>query len=275
MPSDYNLYVTSDKNEYRVYLNNHITCKKGEQIRVTVKNFSIQNTMYNITSTNNTFTFEVRTYNYILLSSSQKTIPIGNYSVATFRDTIKGLLTENGVNLVNLVYNSQDNTYTYYNSSGTTNRYILKNIACPRQFGLLTDTEIDSINGTKSSYINMGKYNQIILKSNLNYMDLNQDNILSTGLRISQILMYVNRLDSAPFDTIVYDGDAFSYNLINSDIGDIQFNLVNEDNTPVSEQCGLWFLHLKFEVIEQNKVEALLADIKYLILTMIKYFLGI
>ncbi len=264
---DYNLYINSKENKHTLYLNNHITCGKNQSIKVSVMNFYILNSMYNITEDNNSFDVEmVKITDVDDITVSTKNLPIGNYSVLTFLNALKSSL----YGIIDIQYNIPNNTYTF---TKTNNLYYItiKNIKCMKQLGLYQDTEITT-QGVNGSFVNMVDYSQIIVKSNLNYKDLNQDNIFTDGLSISQILLFTSRQDIEPFKCITYDGDAFAYNLLNTDINNITFNIVNERNELV-KNCGEWFLHLKFEIVDikeelSSQLLKMLNDIKYLLLNI-------
>lgn len=266
--SSYNLYINSNGNKYTLYLNNHIYCLKNQKIKVNVKNFYMLNSMYNITSDNNTFDIQ-RVLAFDGSGSIIKTItiPIGNYSVLTFRDKIKSLfsnIAEIGNN-IDIVYNIANNTYTFINYN-TTYRYYIKNIKCKKQLGLYVDWQITT-SGITGSFINMVDYSQIIVKSDLIYNDLNQDNIQYDELRISQILLFITRQDVEPFKSISYSGDDFNYTLSNTDINSITFNITNERNELIN--CDNWFLHLNFEIIDDKK------DYSFLVIRLMKKILDI
>lgn len=275
---NYNLYINSNGNKYTLYLNNHITCNKNQKIKVNVKNFYMLNSMYNITTDNNTFDIFRSDYNGLNAIIIKITIPIGNYSVISFRDKIKNIFSnipEIGNN-IDIVYNTSNNTYTFKNLN-INYVYIIADIKCMKQLGLYEVTEITT-SGISGSFINMVDYSQIIVKSDLMYNDLNQDNIQYEQLRISQILLFITRQDVEPFKSISYDGDDFSYTLLNTNINNITFNITNERNEPID--CSNWFLHLQFEIIEDkkdysivglkmlNKIIDLLSDIKYVLLSI-------
>lgn len=277
--SSYNLYINSTGNKYTLYLNNHISCLKNQKIKVNVKNFYMLNTMYNITSDNNTFDIQrVLAFDGSGSITNTITIPIGNYSVLTFRDKIKSLFSGIGSigNNIDIIYNIPSNTYTFINNNATY-RYYIKNIKCKKQLGLYEDWQITT-SGITSSFINMKEYSQIIVKSDLMYNDLNQDNIQYDQLRISQILLFITCQDVEPFKSISYDGDDFSYMLSNTDIGSITFNITNEFNELIN--CNNWFLHLNFEIIDDKKDYQFLAiklmkkivdvldDIKYVLMSI-------
>jgi len=226
--------------------------------------------MYNVSETygNNTFTIERRTLADVFVSTILITVPSGNYSVLTLRDTLNTLLT----GIASIGYNASSNTYLIVKTDASYN-YIIKNIKCPKLIGLYTDTEITTI-GVRTSFLNMVDYTQIIVMSDLTHLDLNQDNILvDDRLGISQILLQVQKGDVQPFEIITYENNDISYNLTNNNITKIGFKIMNEDGEFITD-IGEWYLHLHFELVNKNddwkilivSLMKLLKDIKYLFL---------
>jgi hypothetical protein len=223
--------------------------------------------MYNVSALigNNSFDLEL-----VGGSTTQQSyiIPDGNYSVLTLRDTLNVLL--NG--LMTVSYNYSNNTYTFTKST-IVYTITIKNIKCPQLIGIDKNTEI-TIGGVNSSYINMVDYSQIIIMSDLNYMDLNQDNIMyDENMRISQILLQVVKQDVEPFRSITNDDDKVSYNLTNHNINKINFRIMNEKGKEITD-IGDWYLHLNFEVCEKEDYRSIvkglmkvLLDIKHLLQT--------
>lgn len=265
----YNLYIRSNKSTYDMILKNQIIVDKNKTLKCTVKKFYTLNSMYNVSTLigNNTFDLELISGTSNLQSY---TIPDGNYSVLTLRDTLNGLLN----NLVNVSYNYSNNTYTFTKTSVTYTTITIKNIKCPQLIGISSNTEI-TLAGIKGGYINMVDYSQIIVMSDLNYMDLNQDNILyDENMRISQILLQVIRQDVEPFSAITGDDDGVCYNLLNNNINRIRFKIMNEKGKEI-EDIGDWYLHLNFEVVEKEDIRSMyrgimkiLGDIKHLLMTL-------
>lgn len=264
----YNLYIRSNKSNYDLILKNQIIVDKNKYLKCNVKKFYTLNSMYNVSALigNNTFDLELVSGNITLQSY---TIPDGNYSVLTLRDTLNGLLN----NLVNVSYNYSNNTYTFTKINATYTTITIKNINCSQLIGINTNREI-TLAGIKGSYISMVDYSQIIVMSDLNYMDLNQDNIIyDDNMRVSQILLQVIRQDIEPFRAITQDDDNISYNLVNNNINMIRFKIMNEKGKAI-EDIGDWYLHLNFEVVDKEDIRSMfrgimkiLGDIKHLLLT--------
>lgn len=289
MSHTYNLYINSKNRgllenpyDFNIRLQNQIVLKENQYINVDVCSFYMINSMYNISSIigNNTFDIEVRNISTnALISTIYKTIPNGNYNVSTLKNMLNNLL----LNTVEVSYNSAQNTYTLKKTDANF-KYIFKNINCTKLIGLAnTPTEITTV-GITSSYLNMVDYQQIIIKTDLEYMSLNQDNITSdndNNLNVSQILLFVNKQDVEPFKSIQYrnedGGDAFSYNLTNQNINKINFKVLNENNKIIKD-CPDWLIHLKFTISDKHqstyydlayRMIKILGDIHYVLLNML------
>lgn len=258
----HNLYIYSKNRlstekayDFNLYLKNQIIIRPNQYINVDVMSFHMLNTMYNVSPTldNQTFSFERRDLSNNWLATINMTIPSGNYSVLTLRDRLNIMFN----NVISVSYNYPTNTYTFKNLE-TGYRYFLTNVKCSKLIGVSSGTELLSGNGTTGSYINMVDYQQVIVKTDLVYDDLNQDNIVDVkddAFNISQILFWCNKQDVEPFKCISYTnqdgGDSFSYNIVNQNISKINFKIVNENNNLITD-CGDWFLHIKFSVYDKN-----------------------
>ena len=286
----FNLILTSknrDKNEpvynFNLYLKNQILISKNEVINVNVMSFSMLNSMYNVNSTtqNNTFTIrKTQLDGTTLINNTTITIPYGNYSVLTLRDTINSLLNTAGLNNISLTYNTPTNTYTYANTD-LTKRYFLIPLNMTKLLGVSTMTEINSLTG---SYVNMVNYEHIIIRCpSLNFEYLNQENIrdkTSTFLS-SDILFTINKGDTQPFKIISYKNEdgatSYSYNITNKDISVLNLQLYNENDEPIYDAPD-FFLELQFIVMERNddyfkevsiQSLSLLDDIYYTLLNIL------
>lgn len=273
---EHNLYIhsknksDSDKPyDFTLILNNHIQANKNQYIQVCVCNFYMLNTMYNISAIIGNNTFDIRRTGLDGLNPviNTYTIPDGNYSVLTLRDTINNLLS----GIASITYNYANNTYTY-KLTNIYYKYYIENIKCSKALGIYNTKEI-TIAGITGNYVNMIEYQQIIIKTDLIHSDLNQDNICykqDDVFNISQILLWVNKQDVEPYRCISYDNnDTFTYNLINTSINKIKFTVHNENNNLITD-CPDWFLHLKFKIVdkENNLIKSvlrLLGDIKYIL----------
>ena len=106
----YNIFINSknrDKNEniydFNIYLKNQIFVGKNEGVNINVMSFSMLNSMYNVNSTTKNNIFTIRRTNLDGITGivdTSITIPFGNYSVITLKDTINSLLTSSSLSLI-------------------------------------------------------------------------------------------------------------------------------------------------------------------------------
>jgi hypothetical protein len=281
----YNLFINSKNRnssekpyDFTLLLKNQIIVKQNEYINVNVMSFNMINSMYNISTVlkNNTFDIEIRTLEDDFIDIITYTIPDGNYSVLTLRDTLNNLLEGK----INISYNYGSNTYTLFNINAGNNRYHLKNIKCCKLIGIYNDMEI-TLTPFTGSYANMVNYQQILLKTDLQHESLNQDTItdINNDLNISQILCWFNKQDVEPFRSISYinqGSSCFCYNILNNNISSINFTLCNERNEVITD-ADEWLLHLQFVVRKKEdstlyelgkKIINLLNDINYILMNI-------
>ena len=240
----FNIYINSknrDVNEkvydFNIYLKNQIFAGKNEGMNINVMSFSMLNTMYNVNqiTKNNTFTIRRTNLDGITgIINTVITIPFGNYSVITLRDTINSLFISSSLSNITLTYNIPTNTYTFNNNNASYRWFLIPN-TCIKLLGVATTTEITS--NYTGTYVNMVNYNQIILRCpSLNFENLNQDNIRdkNNNLNVSDILFTINKGDVEPYKIISYKnedaGTSYSYNITNNNITTINLQLFNEND---------------------------------------------
>ena len=257
MAKIYNLFINSKNrlageksSDFMLYLRNQIEVNNSQYINVNVMSFNMINSMYNVSAElgNNTFDIEVRNISTnAFVSNIFITIPDGNYSVLSLRD----LLNVKMSGYIQVTYNSAQNSYTFKKTDSGF-RYYFKNIKAYKMIGISSYTEITTT-GVISKYVNMKDYQQVIIKTDLAYEDLNQDNISDndSDLNVSQILFWCSKQDIEPFGCISYNnedaGNSFSYNIVNKNISSISFRIVNEYNQPITD-AGEWLLHIQFTI---------------------------
>ena len=291
MNKTYNLYINSKNRSeqekpynFNIFINNdEIYVTPNQVLNVNVAGFYMINSMYNVNSNsrNNTFELEEQSLEGSVLSTTIITIPYGNYSFHTLRDTLNQLLNSK----ITVSYNISTNTYTYTNLSSSTRYFINPNL-CSKLLGLSTKSEIMT-SGTNGSYINMINYSQIILRCpSFSFEKSSLDNIKAKGffLCVCDILFTINKQDVEPFRSIYYnniDGSTvFSYNITNTQINNLTFMMVNENDEYIYDAPD-YFLHLQISIIEKNEpyyrevclqILSLLNDINFGILHLISYF---
>lgn len=254
MTKTYNLFINSrnrqddeSSSSFTLQLRNQIEVENSQYFNVNVMSFSMINSMYNVASHLQNNTFDIEKTDDTTTTVIPVTIPDGNYSVLTLRDLLNTLLD----GFISVTYNYAQNSYTFKKTDASFD-YYFKNIKASKILGLYADTEITT-EGVTSKYVNMKDYQQIIVKSDLLYEDLNQDNISDNDceLNISKILFWCSKQDVEPFGCISYKnedaGNSFAYNIVNRGINKIVFQVVNEYNQQIID-AGEWLLHLQFTI---------------------------
>ena len=290
MNKTYNLYINSSnrsKQEYpynfSIFINDdEILASPNQVLNINVAGFYMMNSMYNVNSnsSNNTFELEKQELDGTVISTDTITIPFGNYSFFTLKEQLNQLL----VSKIQLTYNIATNTYTYTNIDNL-HKYFITPHLCSKFLGLSSTTEILTT-GTTGTYINMINYSQIILRCpSLSFEKSSLDNIKGKDnfLSVGDILFTVNKQDVEPFRSIYYnniDGSTvFSYNIMNTQINNLTFMLVNENDEFIYDAPD-YFLHLQVSIIEKNEpyfkevlfqILTTLNDIQFAILHMITF----
>ena len=268
----YNIFINSknrDKNEnvydFNIYLKNQIFISKNEGININVMSFSMMNTMYNVNQITKNNTFTIRRTNLDGISGiidTLITIPYGNYSVITLRDTINTLLISSSLSNITLTYNIPTNTYTFNNNNASYRWFLIPN-TCIKLLGVEITTEITS--NYTGTYVNMVNYNQIVLRCpSLNFEYLNQDNIRdkNNNLNVSDILFTINKGDIEPYKIISYKnedaGTSYSYNITNNNITTIKLQLFNENDEMIIDAPDYL---LELQIIVFYKAEPIFQEL--------------
>lgn len=288
----YNFFITSqhrDNNEtsynFKVNLStNPIRREEDETIIINVNNFSMINSIYNVSPTYNNNTFIVKKTNSDGITNpifTTYTIPTGNYSIITLSTVLNNLL--NG--FINVNYNSYNNTYTFNKTDISGFRYYLDASYASSLLGFNTLTEITT-GGVMSSYVNMLNFNMVILRvGNLIFDKYCYENIRTADslLDNSDVLFWVDKGDVPPFKNISYinqGANTFSYELNDKSIDNFQLYLTNENNQFIKDSPD-YFLMLQFVVQPKNELDInkninrlndILNEIYVLLLQGLKYF---
>lgn len=203
-----NIFISSKNsiNNYDFNVNlpdNIIKCNGNEEyITINVLSFDMINSMYNVYSGSNTIVLSKYTIG-VLNYFSILTIPVGNYNVITFMKKLNELL----LNIINVSYNTAQNTFTYNKVIDDNSVYEIDVLKMGNYFGIdniLTISNNESI--YTGSCINMVKYNKIILSlNNVNYDFGTLDNLNKDKTNTSSILLWVSRQDIEPYLNISYN----------------------------------------------------------------------
>ena len=279
----YNIFINSANRligespyDFTILFNNdEIIAKENEGLHVNVVAFSMLNSMYNVNqyTANNTF----------LLNETLVTIPYGNYSVITLQAQLNALMSS----IISVAYNTATNTLTYTNL--TSSPYSITPGRCSKLLGLSKTTSLLTTgnSSTKSGYVNMVNYQQIILKCpSFTFENCVMDNITdkSNFISVSDILYWVNKQDVEPFKTINYKnedcGTIYSYNITNNALTSLCLKLVNEKNEPIYDapdyllqlQISLYDKDTNFYKETLKQIQHLLNDIYFAVLNIFSIF---
>jgi len=276
MSKSYYLYVSSKNrnssetiNNFKVNLKYPISCGKNEYMNVSVVNFSMLNTDYNLRS----IYFKVDS---VRLSDNQEitytyNIPDGNYSYQSLMDYLNTIMSGK----INVAYVKERNSYKFKNIDSSNYDFYIIPFNANKILGL--NDELNLVDGDyhEGGYINLVNYSHIIIKSNyLDYEDNTQDNLNNKEIGASSILFMIDKQDILPFQLISYKnydgGNNYNYNINNKQISNIDFQLYNELGEKLTNVSD-YFLVLKINIIdkpENSNSSSILEDIKFILMSM-------
>lgn len=271
----YDFYIsTTNKNandtfyDFIITIPDNIEIKPTETTKIKIVDLSIMNMMYNISSFRKNNTFRVRNYGVI----STLTIPDGNYSATTFRDTVNGLIASSGL-VMNFYPEIQKFTFTCSDSNPAHTQLIPDNLC--DYFGIFNEISIGTTPVYSTRCINMLNYQKIILTSSFTPSGQQNHNLTNKFSSISSpncILAWIDK-DSAPYITIkYYNYENTSTEIADKNIKSIQFQLMNEFSELIYEAPACQF-HMQIIVEDDkniwlNKFYKLLSDMYYSLLSL-------
>lgn len=231
-----------------------LSCSNNEFMEINVLSFDMPNTMYNISTRNNTF--EMITNGI----TQTKTIPSGNYSVKTFMGQINILI---GNDEIKIIYNEAQNTYSFHKIT-TENIYNFKPITLGRLLGMEDNKSYEiTEEGFVTGLINLINYNKIIVETgNVNYYYSNINNLAEkegSKQMFSNIIFWKSKADVEPFQILKYNnedgGNSFVYKVMNRQINSIVFKLKNERNEIITDAPN-YLMVLQFNFYKKNERDA-------------------
>lgn len=252
----YNFYINSanqdkdDKNySFNYRLGNNIHLERNQTAYFKIVNFSIMNSMLNISSYHNNnkfqFVYSSSTYNF--------TIPDGNYTATSLRDKINDLT----VNLpFALNYDKNVNKYYWVNTdSGTFKPMNMKFV-----LGFKDDviSLVGNVNKYSDNFVNLLSYTKIILTTNSLLFEPTTDNNLireyTSNEGINEIICWIDK-DIPTFATIKYENYMNNeIKIANRNISYINFNIMNEYKELIKD-CPNWFLHFQI-IVKENVINS-------------------
>lgn len=234
-----------------------IKCNENEYIKLNVVSFDMLNTMYNINSNNNYFNVSVYDELDVYLFSTIYNIPEGNYSVMSLKTWLLSTLKL----IMNVSYNSAQNTFTFTKTIIDTNKYYIIPFTAGSFLGLTNGSRnLIPVDGFTTNYINLVNYNKIIIRTqNINYFSNNVENLHTkvNKLSFSDIIFWKSKQDVEPFRNISYSNEdsGNSFNLILQDkhISNMRLQLKNEFGDFITDAPD-YLIVLQFSIHEKEEI---------------------
>lgn len=242
--------VNSSPSDFRCYFpNGAISCGETQGIKINVISFDILNSMYNINQYNYRFNI------IISGTSKEEGFVSGSYNV----NDIVNFMNSNYSAYFTVQYSKVLNKFIFKQSQSGIS---IKIINCGSVLGLSNGTTY-AIGASlySTTIVNMVNYNKIIVRANNLDFEINSlENITNTpdnnsDFEISNILLWMNRSEVPPFQTISYNnfdgGNSFSYNLYNKSINTLDITLTNELGQVIDDALD-WTMAIQFTIYERN-----------------------
>ena len=228
-----------------------LSCNSNEFMEINVLSFDMSNTMYNISTNNNTFEMITNGVTQI------KTIPSGNYSVKTFMGQLNNLIDNDEIKII---YNEAQNTYTFRKIT-TENIYNFKPITLGRLLGMEDNKNYEITEaGVATGLINLINYNKVIVETeNINFYYSNINNLAEkegSKQMFSNIIFWKSKADVEPFQILKYNnedgGNSFVYKVMNRQINSIVFKLKNERDEIITDTPN-YLMVIQFNFYKKNE----------------------
>ena len=256
---------------FNVLLNTPIILNRNQGVNISVIDFSMMNTDYNLRN----ISFELIWMDYannLILQIDIINIPDGNYSYLTFMEYLNNIF----AGLIKVEYVKERNAYKFKNIDFANHDFIIRPKTAGKYLGLNSDLILNDDNVFhEGSYINLTNYSHIIIKSNNIFFEDNQeDNINDKEMGNSSILFMLNKQDIPPFQLISYKNDKtdnYSYNISNRQINSIDLHLYNEKGELLTNTDD-YFLTLKFVIFNKEEIHqdtSFLEDIRFILMDLI------
>ncbi len=221
-----------------------ISCTEDQYIKINVISFDMLNTMYNVSSKNNSFYLERP-------EKITYTIPDGNYTVHTLKAVLNDLLS----GCITVSYNVAQNTYNFKNIWNSD--IMLYGDTASSLLGI-TDKLVPLSNSVNGTYVNMVNYNKVILRAtNINYDVACIENISSSTSKLTfgDILFWKSKQDVEPFRNICYtnedSGNSFNVLIHDKTISNIRLKLMNEYGQLITDAPD-YLLVLQFVIYNKD-----------------------
>ena len=271
--------IAGEPYNFTCYLpDNEVVCNSDQEIRININSFDMINTLYNVNQNNNKFEI----YRDDIVTKYE--FPYGNYNPYNIIDLLNSIVQD-----LEVLYYPVFNKFHFKNKNTSINKFEILPINCGGLFGLeniLNLIPSDSyVFSTKP--INVLYFNKIIIRANnliFNKHSFENINTSSNEFEKSDILLWINKSDTAPFSVISYNnidsGNSYNYSLYNRSINEISFRVTNEFNELI-EDLNDWTMSVQFSIVtlDADKTNKLLELINgylreiYVFLTLFYNFI--
>lgn len=253
--------------DFQVNINDGLLkCAKGEQMRVTMAEATINRSWYSIQDGENDFIIRDSDNNDTTI-----TFPTAYYTAIDVRTTLQGLMPT-----WSITYDRKTNKFTFTRpaDSKTFYKFIFSNTLNEvLGFGETEQPTFTIANPTVTSTnpIRVNAENAIFIHSNLpksKMSCLDNHNLTNKAFKESTLLAKIP-IETPPFDNIVYNMNSpiFSYTISASDIYNIRF-WITDENERVLKLPFDWSCTLLVEHSQANKTDSV-KDIKDLLSLMV------
>lgn len=247
----FNYYINTanqdkdDKNySFNFRLGNNINLKEDEMAYFKLVNFSMMNSMLNVSAFHKNNQFRINNG-----TITTYTIPDGNYSVTSLRDKINELTASTA-----LAFNYDRTTNSYFiNTSGS--GFIFYPMNMKMILGFTKDSYNLIVGDTYAEkFANLLPYTKLLLTTNNLAFNPSTDNNLnreySGNEGINEIICWINK-DEPPFTTIKYENLMnIEFSISNANLTYINFGIMNEYKEFIRD-CPNCFIHFQI-IIKKN-----------------------
>jgi len=226
---------------------NEVICRNDQEIRINIISFDIINTMYNINLNNNKF----EVYKNFIVETFE--IPYGNYNPYDLIELLKIIIPD-----LDIIYHKVFNKFHFKNKNQSITSYSINCINSGSIFGLENNILFyvpSNVYVFSKNPINVLYFNKIIIRANnliFNRHSFENINTNNNEFEKSNILLWINKSDSAPFSVISYEnidgGNSYNYTLFNRSINEISFRITNEFNEEILD-LNDWTMSLQFTIV--------------------------
>lgn len=256
MTETFNYYINTGNKDrddtnfnFNYRLSTNINLREDEQAYFKLIDFSMMNSMLNISSFKDNNKFKVDDNGTIVTI----TIPDGNYNVTTLRDKINELTSALPIALN---YDSSQNRYYWVNNEAGIIFY-------PMNMKMILGFNYSSLsliigNNYGNQFVNLLSYTKILLTTNNLAFNPTTDNNLNRDYTsnegINEIITWIDK-DIPTFATITYENRMnIEHQITNRNITYINLSIMNEYKELIRD-CPNSFIHFQIIIRKKNNVD--------------------